>query len=65
MRLRSDVAGATLMAFGSSMPDLVASVIGAIDSKNQGAMGSIAGSAVFNLLFVIAISSLAIKEQVR
>ena len=53
------------MAFGSSMPDLVASVIGAIASKNQGAMGSIAGSAVFNLLFVIAISSLAIREQVR
>ena len=53
------------MAFGSSMPDLVASVVGAMDSKNQGTMGSIAGAAVFNLLFVIAISSLAIKEQVR
>ena len=53
------------MAFGSSMPDLVTSVIGAIDSKDQGTMGSIAGSAVFNLLFVIAISSLAIKQQVR
>ena len=59
------MAGATIMAFGSSMPDLVTSVIGAIDSKDQGTMGSIAGSAVFNLLFVIAISSLAIKQQVR
>ena len=63
--LRSDIAGATIMAFGSSMPDLVTSVIGAIVSKDQGTMGSIGGSAVFNLLFVIAISSLAIKQQVR
>ena len=45
------------MAFGSSMPDLVTSVIGAIDAKDQGKMGSIAGSAAFDILFVIAFSS--------
>ena len=53
------------MAFGSSMPELLTSVIGAIHSGGKIAIGSIAGSAVFKLIFVIAVSSLAVKEQIR
>ena len=68
MSLKSDVAGATIMAFGTSIPELITSVIGAIHwetPENRGGMGSIVGSAVFNLLFVIAASSLAVKERIR
>ena len=56
------------MAFGTSIPELITNVIGAIhweNPENRGGMGSIVGSAVFNLFFVIAASSLAVKERIR
>ena len=53
------------MAVGASLPELITSIIGVFVSNSTVQIGSIAGSAVFNILFVIAISSLAVKEQVR
>ncbi|XP_068688374.1 sodium/potassium/calcium exchanger 4-like isoform X2 [Montipora foliosa] len=53
MGLQSDVAGATFMAFGSSAPELFASVIGVFITQGDIGIGTILGSAVFNVLFVI------------
>jgi len=55
MGLQSDVAGATFMALGSSAPELFASVIGVFVTKGDIGVGTILGSAVFNVLFVIGV----------
>ena len=53
------------MAVGVSVPELVTSTIGMFLTESKAQLGSITGSAVFNILFVIAISSLAVREPVR
>ncbi|XP_046350106.2 sodium/potassium/calcium exchanger 3-like [Haliotis rufescens] len=56
--LQEDVAGATFMAAGSSAPELFTSVIGVFFAKSDVGVGTIVGSAVFNLLFIIGVCGL-------
>lgn len=58
LNLQSDVAGATFMAAGSSAPELAASVIGVFIAKNDIGLGTVVGSAVFNIMFVIGLCAL-------
>ena len=53
-----NVAGATLMAAGGSAPELATSFIGTFLSKSNVGFGTIVGSAVFNILFVIGMCAL-------
>eukprot|EP00471_Norrisiella_sphaerica_P012095 CAMPEP_0184506226 /NCGR_PEP_ID=MMETSP0113_2-20130426/53389_1 /TAXON_ID=91329 /ORGANISM="Norrisiella sphaerica, Strain BC52" /LENGTH=560 /DNA_ID=CAMNT_0026895935 /DNA_START=300 /DNA_END=1979 /DNA_ORIENTATION=+ len=48
-----DVAGATFLAAGGSAPELATSFMGTFISKSDVGFGTIVGSAVFNILFVI------------
>ncbi|XP_066958694.1 sodium/potassium/calcium exchanger Nckx30C-like isoform X11 [Macrobrachium rosenbergii] len=54
LQISEDVAGATFMAAGGSAPELFTSVIGVFISFDDVGIGTIVGSAVFNVLFVIA-----------
>jgi len=54
MNLKEDVAGATWMAAGGSAPEFATSTIGVFFSFSDVGFGTIVGSAVFNVLFVIA-----------
>jgi len=56
--LSEDVAGATFMAAGSSAPELFTSLIGVFVAKGDVGVGTIVGSAVFNILVIIAICGL-------
>jgi len=53
LNLSSDVAGATFMAAGSSAPELFTSMMGVFAVKNDVGIGTIVGSAVFNLCCII------------
>jgi len=53
LNLSPDVAGATFMAAGGSAPELFTSFFGTFVSKSSVGFGTIVGSAVFNVLFVI------------
>lgn len=55
LRLSDDVAGATFMAAGGSAPEFATSTIGVFISKSDVGFGTIVGSAVFNILFVIGL----------
>eukprot|EP00088_Acartia_fossae_P002718 TRINITY_DN11119_c0_g1_i2.p1 TRINITY_DN11119_c0_g1~~TRINITY_DN11119_c0_g1_i2.p1 ORF type:complete len:546 (+),score=143.29 TRINITY_DN11119_c0_g1_i2:88-1725(+) len=57
--ISQDVAGATLMAAGGSAPELFTSVIGVFIATSDVGTGTIVGSAVFNVLFVIAACAFA------
>lgn len=56
--IAEDVAGATFMAAGGSAPELFTSVIGVFVSFDDVGIGTIVGSAVFNILFVIGMCAL-------
>lgn len=56
LNLSEDVAGATFMAAGSSAPELFISIAGAGAGSDVG-VGTIVGSAVFNLLIIIALTA--------
>lgn len=58
LKLSPDVSGATLMAAGSSAPELFTSAVGTFLRSDVG-FGTIVGSAVFNLLFVVGVCILA------
>ncbi|XP_028411722.1 sodium/potassium/calcium exchanger 2-like [Dendronephthya gigantea] len=56
-----DVAGATFMAAGGSAPELFTSVIGVFVANSNVGFGTIVGSAVFNVLFVIGMCAVFSK----
>ncbi|XP_041926647.1 sodium/potassium/calcium exchanger 2-like isoform X4 [Alosa sapidissima] len=60
--ISDDVAGATFMAAGGSAPELFTSVIGVFISHSNVGIGTIVGSAVFNILFVIGMCALFSRE---
>lgn len=50
--------GLTIVAFGTSLPELVTSVTAAIKGKADLAVGNIVGSNIFNILFVVGTTAL-------
>ncbi|NXC04481.1 NCKX1 protein, partial [Orthonyx spaldingii] len=62
LQISEDVAGATFMAAGGSAPELFTSLIGVFVSHSNVGIGTIVGSAVFNILFVIGTCALFSRE---
>lgn len=50
--------GLTVVAFGTSLPELVTSLIAAKKGENDIAIGNVVGSNIFNILFILGLSSL-------
>ncbi|XP_078425726.1 sodium/potassium/calcium exchanger 2-like isoform X1 [Cetorhinus maximus] len=65
LQISDDVAGATFMAAGGSAPELFTSLIGVFISHSNVGIGTIVGSAVFNILFVIGMCAIFSKEILR
>ncbi len=51
------IIGLTIVAFGTSLPELVTSATAAIKGKADIAVGNIVGSNLFNILFVVGIAA--------
>ena len=49
--------GLTIVAVGTSLPELVTSLVAAKKGENGLAMGNIIGSNIFNILFILGVSS--------
>ncbi|KAL7402425.1 hypothetical protein ABVT39_014793 [Epinephelus coioides] len=62
LEISDDVAGATFMAAGGSAPELFTSLIGVFIAHSNVGIGTIVGSAVFNILFVIGMCALFSRE---
>ena len=65
LKISEDVAGATFMAAGGSAPELFASLIGLFFARNNVGIGTIVGSAVFNILFVIGMCAIVSKKALH
>lgn len=58
LRIPSLIIGLTIVAFGTSAPELAVSVTAALKGSNDIALGNVVGSNVFNLLVVIGVSAM-------
>lgn len=52
------IIGITIVAAGTSLPELATSVIAALKKNNDIAVGNIIGSNIFNIFFILGLSSL-------
>ena len=52
------IIGLTIIAFGTSLPELVTCIVAAIKKRSDIAIGNIVGSNIFNILFVLGITGL-------
>jgi K+-dependent Na+/Ca+ exchanger-like protein len=59
LNLSDDVAGATFMAAGSSAPELFTSLITVLITGGSEGLGTITGSAVFNMMVIVGVTSIA------
>lgn len=63
LNLNTDVAGATFMAAGSSAPELATSFVGTFLAESNVGVGTIIGSAVFNILVIIGATAVLSKDD--
>ncbi|KIL47036.1 K+-dependent Na+/Ca+ exchanger [Jeotgalibacillus campisalis] len=60
--------GLTIIAIGTSLPELITSVTAAIKKESEIALGNIVGSNIFNIFFVLGaasvISPLAVDSKI-
>ena len=54
--LTASLVGLTIVAVGTSLPELVTSVVAAKKGENELALGNVVGSNIFNILFVLGIA---------
>lgn len=57
------VIGLTVVAMGTSMPELFVSLFGALRGESSIAVGNVIGSNIFNVVFVLGVSALFINMQ--
>ena len=58
LNIDEQVAGATFMAAGSSAPELATSLVTIFTTKDSTGLGTILGSAVFNLVMIVCVSGI-------
>lgn len=59
------VVGLTIVAFGTSMPELVISIMSAAENAPGVAVGNIVGSNIFNVLVIIGVTSLCCPIKIE
>lgn len=62
--ISSLVVGLTVVAFGTSAPELGVSVQAAIDQQGAIALGNVIGSNIFNVLFILGLSAIIVPLSV-
>lgn len=62
MNISQRLIGLTIIAFGTSLPELVTSIMASLKGKCDLAVGNIVGSNIFNILFVLGTTALVCPE---
>lgn len=58
LNISETILGLTVVALGTSIPDITASIVAAREGENEIAVGNLLGSNIFNVLFVIPMTLL-------
>lgn len=59
------VIGLTIVAFGTSAPELMVSVVSAINGSAELAVGNVVGSNIFNVLVIVGVTALVMPIKVQ
>ena len=59
------VVGLTVVAFGTSAPELAISVISAVSGSTELAVGNVVGSNIFNILMIIGVTSIVMPMKIE
>ena len=59
------VVGLTIVAFGTSAPEVAVSVVAVMDGNADMAVGNVVGSNIFNVLFILGVSALIVPLVVN
>jgi len=59
------VIGLTVVAFGTSTPEMVVNVFASLENRNEIVFGNIIGSNIFNILFILGVSGLIYPVAVQ
>lgn len=66
LKIPNIVIGLTIVAFGTSAPELVVNVISSLEGKSELALGNVLGSNIFNILCILGVTAtiypIAIKK---
>ncbi|OON95799.1 MAG: sodium:proton exchanger [Candidatus Epulonipiscioides saccharophilum] len=65
LRVPTLIIGLTIVAFGTSAPELAVSVTSALDGRNAIAIGNVVGSNIFNILMVVGASAAILPLHVK
>lgn len=65
LQISEVVIGVTLVAFGTSLPELATSLVAALHQESDISIGNIIGSNIYNLLAVLGITSMAHPLSIR
>ena len=65
LRISNIVIGLTIVAFGTSAPELVVNLLAALNANTGMVMGNVLGSNIFNVLGILGISGLIYPLQVK
>jgi len=65
LRVPTIVIGLTIVAFGTSMPELIVNIIAALNGSTQVAFGNIIGSNIANILLVLGVTALIYPLKVE
>ena len=55
--MSESLVGLTIVAVGTSLPELVTSVVASVKKENDIAVGNVIGSNIFNIVFILGLSS--------
>jgi cation:H+ antiporter len=64
MNISERIIGLTIIAIGTSLPELVISLVACKKGENEFALGNIIGSNIFNILFILGIAGLISPLQI-
>ena len=65
LRIPNLVIGLTIVAFGTSSPELVVSTVSSIQGNSEIALGNVVGSNIFNILAILGISAVIFPLAVK
>lgn len=58
MKVSALIIGLTIVAFGTSAPELTVNVINSYNGRNEAIFGNVIGSNIFNLLFILGVTGI-------
>ena len=64
LRISDLIIGLTIVAFGTSSPELVVNVYASLQGSNQIVIGNILGSNIINILVILGLASIIFPLQV-